>query len=242
MRIALISDLHGNDVALRAVFADIDRRGVDEVICLGDVATLGPRPNEVIARLRERGCRCILGNHDAFMLDPALIQQYSDVPIVVDSVDWCRDRLSRDELDYLAGFAEHIHMELAPGVRAFFYHGTPRSNMEDLLVTMDPQEVDQCLGEHDATVLAGGHTHVQMLRQHRGSLIVNPGSTGMPFREYVDNCAPHVMAHAEYAIVEADRNGVEVHLKRVALDKDRMREEAAACSSPVCRALEVAYS
>ena len=65
MRIALISDLHGNAVALEAVLAHADRMGVDETICLGDVATLGPRPREVVGMLRDRGCRCILGNHDS---------------------------------------------------------------------------------------------------------------------------------------------------------------------------------
>ena len=94
MRVALISDLHGNAVSLAAVFADIDANRVDEVICLGDVATLGPRPSEVIAMLQQRECRCILGNHDAFMVDADLIRSYSEVPIVVDSVDWCRERLS----------------------------------------------------------------------------------------------------------------------------------------------------
>ena len=77
MRIALISDLHGNEVALKAVLDDIEEVGVDQTICLGDVATLGPRPNAVLSMLRERGYPCILGNHDAFMIDPGLIHTYT---------------------------------------------------------------------------------------------------------------------------------------------------------------------
>ncbi len=85
MRIALISDLHANEVALRAVLADADRVGCDEIICLGDVATLGPAPNEVIQLLRERTTRRILGNHDDFMLNRDLIHSYTEVPVVVDA-------------------------------------------------------------------------------------------------------------------------------------------------------------
>ena len=69
MRIALISDLHANEVALGAVLADIKRVGVDRIICLGDVATLGPHPESVLQTLRDLGCPCIQGNHDAFLLE-----------------------------------------------------------------------------------------------------------------------------------------------------------------------------
>ena len=242
MRVALISDLHGNDVSLTAVLADIDRRGVDEVICLGDVATLGPRPSDVLATLEKRGCRCILGNHDAFMLDEDLVRTYTEVPIVVDAVDWCRDRLARDEIAFLGKFETSIPVELEGSTQALFFHGSPRSHMEDLLATTDADELDRCLGETNATVLAGGHTHIQMLRQHRGKLLVNPGSVGMPFREFVDGCAPKIMPYAEYAIVEVDRTGVQVSLKRVAVDKSKLHREAAASSNPICRSLEQQYA
>src|SRR5580704_5279394 len=97
-RIALISDIHANEVALRAVLAEIRRTGVDQVICLGDVATLGPRPNVVIEILGELGCRCIMGNHDEFLLDADLVHTYSAAPQVVASINWSRCRLSRVEL------------------------------------------------------------------------------------------------------------------------------------------------
>ena len=99
-RIALISDIHANEVALRAVLVEIRRTGVDQIICLGDVATLGPRPNAVIEILGELGCRCIMGNHDEFLLDAELVHTYSGAPQVVASIDWTRCRLSRVELDF----------------------------------------------------------------------------------------------------------------------------------------------
>ena len=81
---------------------------------------------------------------------------------------------------------------------------------------------------------AGGHTHLQMLRQHRGALVVNPGSVGMPFVEAPVAGPPRIMAHAEYAIVDGgDGGAVAVELKRVPLDRAALRAQAAACDFPL---------
>jgi len=77
MRVALISDLHGNATALRAALRDIDQVGVDRTVCLGDTATLGASPVEVLGTLRDLGIPCIEGNHDAFLLDPQLVATYA---------------------------------------------------------------------------------------------------------------------------------------------------------------------
>lgn len=219
MRIALISDLHANDVALTAVLEDIARIGVDQTVCLGDVATLGPEPEAILRKLRELECPCILGNHDEFLFNPELIETYTEAPVVVDAVNWCRDRLSNDDLDYLRGFQPSCEIPLNGDSKLLLYHGSPRSHMEDLLATTPPEQLDEMLAGHEAVVLAGGHTHIQMLRQHRGMLIVNPGSVGLPFKEYVGGATPTILAHAEYAIVHARDGAVDVNLRRVPLDK-----------------------
>ena len=85
MRVALISDIHGNDVALRAVLADIRRRGVDQIVCLGDVATLGPSPQRTVDLVVELNCPCIMGNHDAFLLEPGLVETYTQAAPVIDA-------------------------------------------------------------------------------------------------------------------------------------------------------------
>jgi hypothetical protein len=91
------------------------------------------------------------------------------------------------------------------------------------------------LGGHDAAMMACGHTHIQMLRQHRGTLIVNPGSVGFPFKEHVQGRAPELLAHAEYALVEIDRDrgGISVDLRRVPLELDALRDAARASDSPL---------
>ncbi len=233
MRVALISDLHGNEVALEAVLADARQMGVDRIVCLGDVATLGPRPSEVLARLVDLGCDCILGNHDEFMLDPELIRRYTEAPIVTDSVEWCRARLSAAEIDFIRTFRESLEVPLDGRASLFLFHGTPRSNMEDVLAQTAPEVVDEMLAGRRATVMAGGHTHLQMLRQHKGILLVNPGSVGMPFKEYAAGRAPILLPHAEYAVVESNNGSVGVILRRVAINVAAMLDVVRASTLPL---------
>src|SRR3954469_16096936 len=219
MRIALISDIHANELGLRAVLADIERVGVDQIVCLGDVATLGPRPQAVIALLRELECPCIMGNHDEFLIEPELVEHYSQQALVRDSVNWCREVLPAQEVEFIRGFGRSLQLELTPSASLFLFHGSPKSHMDDLLATTPADELDDLLDGHVAAVMAGGHTHVQMLRQHRGTLLVNPGSVGIPFREAVRGGPPTVLPHAEYAVVESRGGNVGVSLRRVALDR-----------------------
>src|ERR1700719_4333038 len=128
MRVALISDIHSNEVALRAVLNDIRRTGVDQVVCLGDVANLGPEPNAVIEILAGLGCPCIMGNHDEFLLDPQLVHTYSQSPGVVASVDWSRSRLSAGELEFIRAFERDREIALANNAKLYVFHGSPRSN------------------------------------------------------------------------------------------------------------------
>jgi putative phosphoesterase len=237
MRLALISDLHGNELALETVLADARGIGFDQLACLGDVATLGPRASRVIGRLRDLGCPCILGNHDEFMLDPALVRTYTQFPQLVDSIDATRESLSREEREFIAGF----HRKLTFG-DVLLYHGTPRSNMEDLLAVTPEDRVDEMLDGHVARVFAGGHTHLQMLRQHRGMLIVNPGSLGQPFREFASGGPPTILSHAEYAIVDVRNTGVSVELRRVSLDRAALAAQIDGWDNPLAPSLRAMYA
>jgi predicted phosphodiesterase len=237
MRIALVSDLHANELALDAVLADAHRAGYDELVCLGDVATLGPRPDGVLARLRDLGCRCILGNHDEFMLDPALLHSYSESAVVVASVDATREALSAEALAFIRTFERTLTLG-----DALLYHGTPRSNMEDLLATTPPDRVDEMLAGQRALVFAGGHTHLQMLRQHHGTLIANAGSLGMPFREYASGGPPVILAHAEYAIIDLRPAGVGVDLRRVALEPHALASQIDGWDNPLAPSLRAMYA
>ena len=237
MRLALISDLHANEIALEAVLADARSAGYDELISLGDVATLGPRPREVLARLRDLGCACVLGNHDEFMLDPPLVRAYSEAAIIVSSVDATRAALSPADLAFIGTFQRTI----AKG-DVLLYHATPRSNMEDLLTTTPDADVDAMLDGKRALVFVGGHTHLQMLRQHHGALIVNVGSLGMPFREHAAGGQPVILPHAEYGIVDVRKDGVHVDLRRVTLDARALAAQVEGWDNALAKPLRAAYA
>lgn len=237
MRLALVSDIHGNELAFDAVLADARRTGFDQLACLGDVATLGPRPSAILARLRDLGCPCILGNHDEFMLDPQLVHTYTQIPQIVASVDATREALSPADLTLIRGFQRTLRFD-----DVLLFHGTPRSNMEDLLAVTAAERVDEMLDGQRAQVLAGGHTHLQMLRQHRGMLIVNPGSLGLPFREYVSGGPPAILAHAEYAIVDVRKGVVSVDLRRVTLDRVALASQLDGWDNPLAAPLRTQYA
>jgi len=233
MRIAVISDIHANEVAFRSVIKDIKLYGVDQIVCLGDVTTLGPMPVSALETLEDLNCHCILGNHDTFMIAPETINSYTSNPLIVDAVSWSRDQLSETHLDFIRTFQNRVEFNHDDSTRLHFFHGSPRSNTEDILSTTSVDEVDEMLAGYSATVVSCGHTHIQMLRQHKGSLIVNPGSVGIPFKEYVTDRPPNILMHAEYAIIELKQENVEIRLRRIPFNKEDFRKTLKACGDPI---------
>jgi predicted phosphodiesterase len=221
--LALISDIHGNLVALDGVLADLRRRGVDRIVCLGDVAATGPQPAEAIERIGELGCPVVMGNTDEFLLDP--VDDGTD-----DSEDWRRIV----EIDiWCAGRLEEHHRELVRGYRPVValdgvvcYHGTPRSNTEQLHADTPAAQLGPMLAGYEGRIFAGGHTHVAMLRRHQGAIVINPGSVGMPFEaagEEIRN-----PPWAEYAIVR----GSDVEFIRVPVGVEAIVSAATAGDMP----------
>lgn len=240
-RIALISDIHGNELALRRVLDEVSRSGVDQVACLGDVATLGPHPREVLEMVRESCHFFILGNHDEYLFDAGSIRSHTNSPLVLDAVEQCRSELNAAEIAFVKSFERRRVVPLDGGSSLLLFHGSPDSNNCDLLAETTEAELANQLGAHQATVMVGGHTHIQMLRQHRGQLLINPGSVGLPFERFVAGAPPTVMAHAEYAIVESRNGDVAVTLHRVELDPAALAEAARHWDSPLATYLAEQY-
>jgi len=240
-RIALISDLHGNAIALRETLRHIRSHGVDEVVFLGDAATLGIAPGETIDMLQRIGCRCILGNHDEYVLDKDRSDDHNADPTIREAIDWCRDVLSPDHIAFLRGFERGFALPLGRRQELKLFHGSPDSTTVDLLAGTPVGDFDAQLGPERAAVMAGGHTHVQMIRQHRGTWVVNPGSVGAPFREFVNHGPPTILPHAEYATVEARGDAIGVTLHRVPLDRHELAKAALESRNPMREALASHY-
>lgn len=217
MRIAIISDIHGYIDRLDAVINDLQGFDTDKIISLGDVATLGPHPREVIQKLSELHCECVMGNHDEFLLRPELIKNYTDVPFVVDGVESCARQLRDSDLSYIATFKHSLRVGFA-GKSLYCFHGTPESNTGELLTGLSTEQLDAFFHDEEADIIAAGHIHVQTARRHRRKIIINPGSVGMPFETYPFTDTPVILPWAEYALVEISTQTVSVSLRRVSIE------------------------
>lgn len=219
MRVALISDIHGNHTALKAVLDAIKLQNVDSIICLGDVATIGPQPRQVLAELRALGCPCIMGNHDAALLDPDAAEEYKIVPQLIPTFKWCVNKLTEDDLDFLRSFKPSVEILLDPDTRMICFHGSPHSNTEGIFPTTPFKKLDGFLSGSAAEVMVSGHTHAQMLRQYQGRLLINPGSIGAVFLIPVLSLEePTLLPWAEYAVVNFQDHVLSVDFRRIPLD------------------------
>lgn len=156
MLVALISDLHGNLIALEAVLADLELERPDRAVCLGDVAATGPQPRETVERLRELGYPVVMGNADAELLRPIPDAEGEEARKIVEIYRWCAGRLSSDHLEYLRGFRPTLEVPLAPEHTLLCFHGSPRS-FDEVIVAATPEDgLDEMLSGQEAAVVAGG--------------------------------------------------------------------------------------
>ena len=110
MRIGLFGDIHGNLVALDTVLQALAKERPDAVICLGDLAATGPRPREVLARVRELGCRTVQGNWDAWMVAVRAGTRAHGGCRPIDH--WCAEQLEASDLEYLEGLPFTLELPL----------------------------------------------------------------------------------------------------------------------------------
>jgi predicted phosphodiesterase len=230
MRFAFISDIHGNLHALELVLADLQHKQVDHIVCLGDVASLGPQPREVIARLRELEVPVIKGNHDDYLLNPSLTEKQH--PWLRAAELWCLTQLTTNDLNYLNSFKPQIGFDPDPNTTLLLYHGSPRSNEEFIYPTATSETLNEIFDGQSAQVLVGGHTHVQMVRQHKGMLLINPGSVGMPCEFPTPGQGQHYLRWAEYATLDVGDGRLTTNLHRLPIDFEHLAQTARASGLP----------
>lgn len=219
MRIAAISDIHGNLDALRAVLADIDGRGCDAIVNLGDIVSGPLQPAETAALLMRADQPTIRGNHERQLLADNL-----DAMGASDA--HARRTLDQDQLRWLASLPETLWFN----DDVFLCHGTPHSDIDYLLERVEGDgaraatgaEIAASLGAHPARVVLCGHTHMpRAVALDDGRLCVNPGSVGLQ-AFHTDRPRPHKIetGHpaARYAILSRDQSGWDAELLAVDYD------------------------
>lgn len=218
MRLAILSDIHGNLSALDAVLAHLDAHGgADQIVVLGDIVAMGPQPREVIDRLRERGCATVQGNTDAWFAPnaappkpPKKIKEKREQRISR-LWHWLKDELRPEDVEFLNALPVTYEVIAGPE-RLWFVHGSPRRNNENVWPTTPDDELSQILQparQAGATLVCCGHTHQAMLRVFEGVTIVNPGVVGTQGNGDV---------RAAYGLLTVDDAGSCIEFRRVTYD------------------------
>jgi putative phosphoesterase len=232
MRIGVIADIHGNLVALEATLAALARERLDRLVCLGDVATLGPRPAATLARLRDLDYPVVMGNTDAWLLAPPHPDR---VPPLRDLTAWTIAQLTDADRAFIRAFPPTLGIPLDGEKQLLCCHGSPRSYDEVIAATTPDAALDAMLVGHDAaTIVVGGHTHVQLVRRLGARQIVNVGSVGLPGTGPGTPDLPvnRGVDWAEYGILDLAGGEIGIELRRLPLDLGRVLADGKASGMP----------
>ena len=191
MRVAVVSDIHGNVHALQAVLAAIEADGVDEIWCLGDLVGYGPDPNACCALVAERTTLSLIGNHDLAVLGRLDIEDFS--PDAAASARWTQHELEPES----RAFLETLETTASRGELGLF-HGSPRDPVWEYVLSAEVALA--ALAEAEERVVVVGHSHIALaLGLRAGNIeggvsaagmelgldaaerwLLNPGSVGQP--------------------------------------------------------------
>jgi predicted phosphodiesterase len=226
MRVAVISDIHGNDVAFAAALAHIEAAQVDQIVCLGDAIQGGPQPAQVVARLRAAGIPTVMGNADDWLLtgaDSGAEQIEPERQRRMDDVrDWALTQLAPADREFIAAFQPTITLDLGAGQQLLCFHGSPTSYDDVLLPSTPDAEAEALLGNSAAQLFTGGHTHLQQIRRLGARRFFNPGSIGFAYSHQQDEAGFRADPWAEYAILTADGAHFGLEFRRVPFDVDAL--------------------
>jgi putative phosphoesterase len=229
MKIAVLSDIHGNIAALDAVLVHAADRSVDLIVNLGDICSGALFPSETADRLMALSLPTIKGNHER----QVLTQSVEEMGL---SDRHAASRLREDQLAWLASLPATLRLS----DDVLLVHGTPESDLTYFLETVTEAglrpatcaEIQERAGDTDAAVILCGHTHIaRIIRLDDGRLIVNPGSVGLPaydderpYRHVIETGSPH----ARYAIIDGEDGTWSAELLEVSYDWEQAAQRAEA--------------
>lgn len=227
MRIAVISDVHGNLIGLDAALADLQAQPADQIVFLGDMIQGGPQPAEVLTRLRELACPVVMGNADDYLLKGTASDAEAVSPERQAKMDavraWSLAQLSEADKAFIASFTPTVTDPL-DGTRALLgFHGSPESFDHVLLPTTPEDEFQARLGPYAPSLMCGGHTHLQQVRRLGDTFFFNPGSVGFAYNAQQDEAGFQADPWAEYALLTVADGRLGLEFRRVPFDAAELR-------------------
>jgi len=203
VKIGIISDIHSNVYALESVLKRL--KGVDLILCAGDITGYYPFVNEVFESLESHNVVFIKGNHDAHLCG---VKLKDPRPIDSQSFEYTKNQISNINLDKLRNAPVQQELSLDE-LKVIMFHGSPWDNLEEYIYP-DYRDFDK-FKEIGADVIILGHTHYPMIKKIEKKLVINPGSCGQP-RDYDPRASSVIM----------DTSTKEVRIERVQYDIDRV--------------------
>jgi len=196
MRMALLADIHANLPAFKAVLQDLEKKKITQIFHAGDIVGYNPFPNECVELVRRHKIESVKGNHDNAVItgDTSCFN-----PVAAEGIDWTVCEISGRNKKFL----EQLPLSLSfksSGLRVKIVHGSPDNHLEEYVFLLGFSKKRLKAFVKDCDILVLGHTHIPMLINIAGKIIVNPGSVGQP-RD--GDC------RASYAVLDTEKPGVE---------------------------------
>ncbi|MFA9558680.1 metallophosphoesterase [Evansella sp. AB-rgal1] len=215
MKLAFISDIHGNAVALEAVLKDIERKEVDKIVVLGDICYRGPEPKRSLEIIRSLDTIVLKGNADEWVVRGVNKGEVPDAVLegMREEREWITSKLDESDLDYLKNLPTYYLLPVNDTVTIHCFHATPTSLFE-VVKPDDTEMIQSKLLENDkADIFLYGHIHHPYVRFINGKAVANLGSVGLPFDG---------LAKSSYAIVEVKEEGFTIGIHRVTYDLEKV--------------------
>ncbi len=201
-KIAIISDVHGNLPALEAVLHDIEKKGITQIYCLGDLVGYYCFFNEVVALIKVKNIKCLLGNHDFALLNTNGVIERSKTCTHI--LQWQLERMTSETHEYLKSLQPTHSFEFA-GKKIQLVHAGLVDPVDEYVFDVSDEYLTKNNFMND--ILISGHTHLIAYKKfYSGKMWINPGAVGQP-RDYNNK--------ASYAILDEN---LEVTVVRVSYD------------------------
>lgn len=208
MKIAFISDIHGNAIALEAVLEDIEKHDIDKIYVLGDICYRGPEPRRSLDLVRSLHTEVIKGNADEWVVRGVQEGEVPEKALELMNLErqWIVSQLEPSDIDYLASLPAQLNVSIED-VEISAFHATPTSLFDIVLPNADDHQIETSLMEaKEAQIYVYAHIHKPYIRFLNGKVIMNIGSVGLPFDG---------LTKSSYGLLEIEDGHIKTSIRRV---------------------------